>query len=120
MIRRPPRSTRTDTLFPYTTLFRSSGAAAGEQQQQISATGCQVHEAPARWGCELGLIIGMLRGSQALKRMESLPLSNLTLRGCRHQRRAPRSEERRGGKECVSRFRSRWARYQKKKKKKKK
>src|SRR3546814_6212452 len=25
MIRRPPRSTRTDTLFPYTTLFRSSG-----------------------------------------------------------------------------------------------
>src|SRR3546814_2776042 len=43
MIRRPPRSTRTDTLFPYTTLFRSpgrglrggsrpprSGAAAGQ------------------------------------------------------------------------------------------
>src|SRR3546814_14515688 len=27
MIRRPPRSTRTDTLFPYTTLFRSSLAA---------------------------------------------------------------------------------------------
>src|SRR3546814_1630525 len=26
MIRRPPRSTRTDTLFPYTTLFRSVGA----------------------------------------------------------------------------------------------
>src|SRR3546814_4207074 len=31
MIRRPPRSTRTDTLFPYTTLFRSSfpGFGAG-------------------------------------------------------------------------------------------
>src|SRR3546814_10656982 len=28
MIRRPPRSTRTDTLFPYTTLFRSAGDAA--------------------------------------------------------------------------------------------
>src|SRR3546814_8943393 len=28
MIRRPPRSTRTDTLFPYTTLFRSLGAGA--------------------------------------------------------------------------------------------
>src|SRR3546814_1503966 len=28
MIRRPPRSTRTDTLFPYTTLFRSSAAAS--------------------------------------------------------------------------------------------
>src|SRR3546814_18225330 len=27
MIRRPPRSTRTDTLFPYTTLFRSPGTA---------------------------------------------------------------------------------------------
>src|SRR3546814_20662539 len=27
MIRRPPRSTRTDTLFPYTTLFRSFGIA---------------------------------------------------------------------------------------------
>src|SRR3546814_8387876 len=29
MIRRPPRSTLTDTLFPYTTLFRSFGDAAG-------------------------------------------------------------------------------------------
>src|SRR3546814_19164494 len=28
MIRRPPRSTRTDTLFPYTTLFRSLGIDA--------------------------------------------------------------------------------------------
>src|SRR3546814_4676663 len=30
MIRRPPRSTRTDTLFPYTTLFRSRGSARAE------------------------------------------------------------------------------------------
>src|SRR3546814_12113352 len=30
MIRRPPRSTRTDTLFPYTTLFRSDEAAVVE------------------------------------------------------------------------------------------
>src|SRR3546814_6379458 len=29
MIRRPPRATRTDTLFPYTTLFRSPVADAG-------------------------------------------------------------------------------------------
>src|SRR3546814_17928093 len=29
MIRRPPRSTRTDTLFPYTTLFRSEAAVKG-------------------------------------------------------------------------------------------
>src|SRR3546814_10011952 len=29
MLRRPPRSTRTDTLFPYTTLFRSVAARCG-------------------------------------------------------------------------------------------
>src|SRR3546814_11575223 len=29
LIRRPPRSTRTDTLFPYTTLFRSAPIPAG-------------------------------------------------------------------------------------------
>src|SRR3546814_6967412 len=34
MIRRPPRSTRTDTLFPYTTLFRSSFS--------IPSTPCQI------------------------------------------------------------------------------
>src|SRR3546814_14031782 len=34
-IRRPPRSTRTDTLFPYTTLFRSFGQAVDQGQQAI-------------------------------------------------------------------------------------
>src|SRR3546814_4513892 len=37
MIRRPPRSTRTDTLFPYTTLFRSlllQRRAGGEQRRR--------------------------------------------------------------------------------------
>src|SRR3546814_3149830 len=33
MIRRPPRSTRTDTLVPYTTLFRSRPVAAGGQRR---------------------------------------------------------------------------------------
>src|SRR3546814_10791790 len=33
MIRRPPRSTRTDTLFPYTTLFRSSGEGEPQRRQ---------------------------------------------------------------------------------------
>src|SRR3546814_4647723 len=38
MIRRPPRSTRTDTLFPYTTLFRSNGLfARGEFAAAIEA-----------------------------------------------------------------------------------
>src|SRR3546814_6835984 len=31
MIRRPPRSTRTDTLFPYTTLFRSVARTGGDE-----------------------------------------------------------------------------------------
>src|SRR3546814_7359485 len=34
MIRRPPRSTRTDTLFPYTTLFRSPGFSPGENRMR--------------------------------------------------------------------------------------
>src|SRR3546814_6607405 len=42
MIRRPPRSTRTDTLFPYTTLFRSPEAALsggfGEAVRRIGQT----------------------------------------------------------------------------------
>src|SRR3546814_14069403 len=39
MIRRPPRSTRTDTLFPYTTLFRSTGygLSARQTRQRIFA-----------------------------------------------------------------------------------
>src|SRR3546814_10743155 len=32
MIRRPPRSTRTDTLFPYTTLFRSTGSPSSSER----------------------------------------------------------------------------------------
>src|SRR3546814_4319428 len=35
MIRRPPRSTRTDTLFPYTTLFRSGRRAGTVQVQAV-------------------------------------------------------------------------------------
>src|SRR3546814_5632922 len=34
MIRRPPRSTRTDTLFPYTTLFRSNEDCTGFEQRE--------------------------------------------------------------------------------------
>src|SRR3546814_5666552 len=37
MIRRPPRSTRTDTLFPYTTLFRSPRSAQHLVVDQIGA-----------------------------------------------------------------------------------
>src|SRR3546814_3279279 len=37
MIRRPPRSTRTDTLFPYTTLFRSRTASARWHRAKFSS-----------------------------------------------------------------------------------
>src|SRR3546814_15773775 len=37
MIRRPPRSTRTDTLFPYTTLFRSRSAICAIMLNMLSA-----------------------------------------------------------------------------------
>src|SRR3546814_6062865 len=39
MIRRPPRSTRTDTLFPYTTLFRSSTKAGQLRFEAIESSG---------------------------------------------------------------------------------
>src|SRR3546814_18138277 len=47
MIRRPPRSTRTDTLFPYTTLFRSFlGAAEIDRFGNINTTVIGPYEAP--------------------------------------------------------------------------
>src|SRR3546814_8219852 len=46
MIRRPPRSTRTDTLFPYTTLFRSDPARPVDVLRGLETVGApapQVH-----------------------------------------------------------------------------
>src|SRR3546814_2673384 len=40
MIRRPPRSTRTDTLFPYTTLFRSAARARQASRRYVSDVIC--------------------------------------------------------------------------------
>src|SRR3546814_6560166 len=51
MIRRPPRSTRTDTLFPYTTLFRSpcTPRSVSSSDRRCNATECSAtaSEAPA-------------------------------------------------------------------------
>src|SRR3546814_7254985 len=49
MIRRPPRSTRTDTLFPYTTLFRSALAAHILQFEGETAGGAEFLNG---WGIE--------------------------------------------------------------------
>src|SRR3546814_4479260 len=46
MIRRPPRSTRTDTLFPYTTLFRSAA-----RRRCPAARRCRPDSAPAPFRC---------------------------------------------------------------------
>src|SRR3546814_13492381 len=51
MIRRPPRSTRTDTLFPYSTLFRSGGYGArgrsAEEQAKIASDAKAIADAGA-------------------------------------------------------------------------
>src|SRR3546814_4941433 len=57
MIRRPPRSTRTDTLFPYTTLFRSArvGESSGSTSyhlRQLAAYGMVVDAADRGTGRE--------------------------------------------------------------------
>src|SRR3546814_12233930 len=43
MIRRPPRSTRTDTLFPYTTLFRSARRALQGRAHLVDRAGIRAH-----------------------------------------------------------------------------
>src|SRR3546814_3475427 len=57
MIRRPPRSTRTDTLFPYTTLFRSQRCRPGQRDRLGLGEGavhrravkpCDAHRQPCR------------------------------------------------------------------------
>src|SRR3546814_13010086 len=61
MIRRPPRSTRTDTLFPYTTLFRSLLQVPGHFLEHILEHGIErLMEADAQDTVLLGLLGGRL------------------------------------------------------------
>src|SRR3546814_4528282 len=89
MIRRPPRSTRTDTLFPYTTLFRSAG--------QVDAVGGDDHGA-APWAAE-GQRGGVLLGAQhqCCGILDQPPLDETCRHGLRPQQEAGgqalRSEE---------------------------
>src|SRR3546814_8914535 len=58
MIRRPPRSTRTDTLFPYTTLFRSSpyrAASRSASRRRITLASAHVDVAPEAHGRGAGI-----------------------------------------------------------------
>src|SRR3546814_14578458 len=100
MIRRPPRSTRTDTLFPYTTLFRAILPAVAAVHD--AAAGGAADRAPAAGeaaGAEQPLAAPG-RGGGARR-----PLAR------RPGQLVDRSEERRVGKECVSTCRSRWWPY---------
>src|SRR3546814_12267096 len=105
MIRRPPRSTRTDTLFPYTTLFRSTNALRtclwvddGEVDQAIGI-------APLRRIIEACRIYREGAGRDAQKAARKPHAF------CYRTFQDERSEERRVGKECVSTCRSRGSSY---------
>src|SRR3546814_15356727 len=72
MIRRPPRSTRTDTLFPYTTLFRSGqveaielGVAALQQGQDAEGLLVVVEAAVGRHGLLQRVLAGMAEAGVA-------------------------------------------------------
>src|SRR3546814_16512480 len=60
MLRRPPRSTRTDTLFPYTTLFRSDKAVIERAREIMLA----VRQKPVVVNKELeGFVLNRLQGA---------------------------------------------------------
>src|SRR3546814_11080004 len=111
MIRRPPRSTRTATLFPYTTLFRSIGAvfqpAAHHAMRMLLEPAAVVRRnrfARAAHRRQLALQHGDVVGQEFLR-----PLIPFWVGHACELRRIDRSEERRVGKEWVSTCRSRWS-----------
>src|SRR3546814_11849432 len=116
MIRRPPRSTRTDTLFPYTTLFRSHSEAWRLQigrELGASALGCECPPASA-FGRRLLLYFAPKDTHPHLPTCAAVEGRKTEIRLSKNPafRQAcdpTRSEERRVGKECVSKCRSRWA-----------
>src|SRR3546814_13119879 len=102
MIRRPPRSTRTDTLFPYTTLFRSPAARRPGRQGG----------SPER----VNLFQRSHRITPTVAASMTATCSRQSPSGDPPAATDGRSEERRVGKEWGSTCRSRWSQYQSKKK----
>src|SRR3546814_17016770 len=97
MIRRPPRSTRTDTLFPYTTLFRSRSSATAAAAAGSAASSAARRALSVGSNSPLPLAGGVGGGLVSSEAASDTPSPS------------PRSEERRVGKECVSTCRSRWS-----------
>src|SRR3546814_11802434 len=126
MIRRPPRSTRTDTLFPYTTLFRSLGLAAGlEDLRRIGIFKRQILHI-LRKNRQLRLFIGAVGFTRTNIRalffghfpsLAEMSHARLASRRARHAQEADRKRVVEG-KSGVSTCNSRWAPYHKKKKNK--
>src|SRR3546814_18006334 len=128
MIRRPPRSTRTDTLFPYTTLFRSLTA---QRQLQFYTVCMKQFLLFSHWSLLIGraqhvafvLKHSTTEGRSALSHIAGtlgtrIALLSSTIRDATSVVTWRRSEERREGKDCVSTCRCRWSQYHKKQKKK--
>src|SRR3546814_19117968 len=76
MIRRPPRSTRTDTLFPYTTLFRSgkrNWARATTAAARVRATALSLRDLRRSRAARRGLAVRFPRAELRLVRETVLP-----------------------------------------------
>src|SRR3546814_20308648 len=113
MIRRPPRSTRTDTLFPYTTLFRSKDFAPRCCMTSIAKRKTVIALAASALfatlsGCAVGPDFKTPAGDKA-ERYTADALPEKTVATPVAGGEAQRSEERRGGKEGGSTCRSRWS-----------
>src|SRR3546814_17686380 len=117
MIRRPPRSTRTDTLFPYTTLFRAVPVASGLAVERLNFNYAISGDQPA-WRPVRAFDDGrqtFIEFPPSIAVGETPPLfvigddSTAHLVNYRMAGRYYRSAERRVGKECVYPSRSRWS-----------
>src|SRR3546814_12999975 len=102
MIRRPPRSTRTDTLFPYTTLFRSTDTGIGKTIFAAGVAGMLGgwYWKPVQAGTDEGT------DSETTAHLSGLPRERILPEAYRLE-----IGRRRVGKECVSTCRSRWSPY---------
>src|SRR3546814_10071100 len=71
-IRRPPRSTRTDTLFPYTTLFRSTMRRHHEERRPLLAPRTIQRQMLAAWRLIQLLFIKSRRSEEHTSELQSL------------------------------------------------
>src|SRR3546814_20213810 len=113
MIRRPPRSKRTDTLFPYTPLFRSERKwreriVEAQHVDVFRTRGRHFIDALAARLIARAARVRLLRHAQAAGREDELVAAGTHPLRPRYPHR---SEERRVGKEGVSTCRSRWSTY---------